>query len=457
MSSSVPPGNPPSHKPSTDAHAEPAPHSGNAQGAYAAPSRLESSGSPAQSGSRWWMWLLVLLVLGYAGWRMFGKSAADTQAQAPAGGRGGRQAFGDVPILEATVTEGNVGVYVSALGTVTPIYTVTVTSRVQGQIMQVFYREGQMVRKGDPLLEIDDRPYQAVLTQAEGQLARDQALLTEARIDLDRYKAAFARNAIAKQQLDDQEQVVKQTEGVVKNDQGLVASARYNVEYCHITSPIDGRVGLRLVDPGNIVQANSTTSLVVVTQLQPITVIFNVAEDHLGDIQAQVLHGKTLTVDAFDRTAQRRIAGGVLLTVDNQIDATTGTVKLRAQFSNSDLALFPNQFVNARLLVNTLENVTLVPTPAIQRNAQGPFVYVISNQTAQLRPIKQGATDGNNSAVEGLQAGEIVAVDGFDKLQDGVKVRVRTPGGSNNGTSANGATPAPSDKSGNSGKEPTKK
>src|SRR5271168_637171 len=407
--------------------------------------RIERVGSQKPRGSRWWVWVLVLVVLGYAGWVMFGHSAADTKAQsAAAGGGRGHGAPFEVTIQQASAAEGSIGVYVSALGTVTPVYTVTVTSRVQGEIMLIHYREGQMVRKGDPLLDIDPRPYQAALTQAEGLLAHDQALLTEARIDLDRYKAAFSRNAIAKQQMDDQEQVVKQTEGTVKNDEGTVENARINLIYCHITSPIDGRVGLRLVDPGNIVQANSSTALVVVTQIQPVTVIFNVAEDYLGQIQAQMLHGKPLSVDVFDRSVEKKLASGVLLTIDNQIDSTTGTVKLRAQFSNSDFALFPNQFVNAKLLVTTLQNVILVPSAAIQRNAQGAFVYVIKpDQTASIRQVKEGATDGNNSSVDGLKAGEIVATDGFDKLQDNVKVRVRSQGGSSGTPASSGNSKDP--------------
>ncbi len=393
------------------------------------------------SASRWILVLVALLVLGYVGWRMFGHSATDTQAQTPAAGKG-RTIVGDVPILSATAQQGDIGVYVAALGTVTPVYTVTVTSRVQGEIMQIHYREGQMVRKGDPLIEIDTRPYQAALTQVEGQLAHDQALLTESRIDLDRYQAAFSRNAIAKQQVDDQEQLVKQYEGTVKNDQGMVENARINLIYCHITSPIDGRVGLRLVDPGNIVQANSSTSLVVVTQLQPITVIFTVAEDYLGAIQAQLVHGKTLTVDVFDRSVEKKLAIGTLLTMDNQIDTSTGTVKLRAIFSNSDLALFPNQFVNARLLVNMLHDVILVPSPAVQRNAQGAYVYVIGpDLKASIRTIKEGTTDGAMTSVDGVKAGEIVATDGFDKLQDGVKVRVRGPSKAAAGAAASSATP----------------
>lgn len=291
--------------------------------------------------------------------------------------------------------------------------------------MSVNYREGQMVLKGDLLLEIDPRPFQAQLTQAEGQLAHDQAVLKEAQIDLDRYKAAYSRNAIAKQQLDDQEQIVLQDKGTVKNDQGQVENARLNLAYCHITSPIDGRVGLRLVDPGNIVQANSTTPLVVITQLQPITVIFSVAEDYLPQIQKQLGQGRRLVVEAFDRAQQKKIATGSLLTLDNMIDTTTGTVKLKAIFPNEDNSLFPNQFVNARLLVETQQGATLVPTAAIQRNAQGAFVYLVkSDQTAAMRTISVGTTDGNVAAVEGVEPGEVVAVNGFDKLQDGIKVTI---------------------------------
>jgi multidrug efflux system membrane fusion protein len=344
-----------------------------------------------------------------------------------------------VPVTTAPAKKGDIGIYVEALGTVTPVYTVTVTSRVQGQIMNVYYKEGQMVKKDDPLLDIDPRPYQAALTQAEGQLAHDQALLAEAGIDLDRYKSAFSRNAIAQQQVYDQEQAVQQYQGTVKNDEGMVENAKVNLVYTHITSPIDGRVGLRLVDPGNIVQANSATPLVVVTQLQPITVIFSIAEDYLPQIQRQLRQGHTMAVAALDRTQEKEIATGSLLTVDNQIDTTTGTVKLKAIFSNRDSELFPNQFVNTRLLVETQHDATLVPSAAIQRNAQGSFVYVVkSDNTAQLRTIKPGVADGNTQAVQGVQPNEIVAVTGFDRLQDGAKVAVRTGRRGGNGGNGNG-------------------
>src|SRR5215469_2171825 len=331
-----------------------------------------------------------------------------------------------VVVSVAQAKKGDLGDYIDALGTVTPVYTVTVTSRVQGEITQVYYHEGQMVRKGDPLLEIDPRPYQAQLTQAEGQLAHDQAVLNEAKIDLDRYQQAFSRNAIAKQQLDDQQQVVLQDEGTVKNDEGTLANAKVNLVYTYIRSPIDGRVGLRLVDPGNIVQANSTTPLVVVTQLEPITVIFSVAEDHLRKIQQQLRKGAKLSVDAFDRDQAVKLATGYLLTLDNVIDTTTGTVKLKAIFPNADNTLFPSQFVNARLLVDTLKAITLIPTPAIQRNAQGAFVYVIGpDSTAAMHPVTLGATDGTLTQVDGISPGAVVAVNGFDKLQDGSKVSIR--------------------------------
>jgi multidrug efflux system membrane fusion protein len=348
-----------------------------------------------------------------------------------------------VPIVTATAKKGDIGVYVEALGAVTPVYTVNVTSRVQGQVMNVYYKEGQLVRKGQPLLEIDPRPFQAALTQVEGQLEHDQALLAEARIDLDRYQQAFNRNAIAKQQLDDQTQLVKQDEGTVKNDQGLVANAQVNLVYTHITSPIDGRVGLRLVDPGNMVQANGTSPLVVVTQLTPITVIFSVAEDFLSEIQQQTRNGNKLTVDAYDRMQQTKIAQGQLLTIDNQIDPTTGTVKLRAEFANKDGALFPSQFVNVRLLVKTLHDVTLIPTPGIQRNAQGAFVYVIQDQKAAIKTVKVGTTDGNITAVEGINPGDVVAVNGFDKLQDGIPVRIQQPAASGNAGSSGGSGATP--------------
>lgn len=370
------------------------------------------------------MWALAIVVI-LAGLVYYRQRQANDQAKVKAAPptRG-------VPVQATAATKGNIGVYVEALGTVTPIYTVTVTSRVQGEIVKIYYTEGQMVRKGDPLIDIDPRPYQAALTQAQGQLAHDQAVLSEAKIDYDRYKAALARNAIAQQQVADQEQTVLQDEGTVQNDQGNLSNAQVNLVYTHITSPIDGRVGLRLVDLGNIIQANSTTPLVVITQLQPITVIFSVAEDYLPEIQKAMHGGKRMEVDAFDRQQQTKLSTGYLLTLDNEVDTTTGTVKLKAQFDNRDGALFPSQFVNARLLVRTIDGATLVPTQAVQQSAQGPFVYIIkSDGTAAMTNVKQGTSDGANTAVEGIDPGVMVATSGFDKVQDGAKVTIRGPRG----------------------------
>ncbi|MFY9841696.1 MAG: efflux RND transporter periplasmic adaptor subunit [Terriglobales bacterium] len=398
--------------------------------APANPTNPENAISHVRHKSRWWVWMIVAVVI-LLGIAIYERRGSDPQAKA-----GADAASRPVLVSTAVARQGDIGIYQNALGTVTPVYTVTVTSRVQGEITKVYYREGQMVQKGDALVEIDPRPYQAALTQVEGQLAHDQAVLSEAKIDLDRYQQAFARNAIAKQQMDDQAQVVLQDEGTVKNDEGQLANATVNLVYTHITAPISGRVGLRLVDPGNMVQANSSTALVVITQLQPITVIFSIAEDSLSAIQQQLSKGKKLSVDAFDRTQSTKLASGTLLTLDNVIDTTTGTLKLKAIFDNKDNALFPSQFVNVRLLVDTQKNVTLIPTPAIQRNSQGAYVYVIkSDSTASMRTITPGVTDGSVTAVQGLQPQEVVAVNGFDKIIDNGKVTVRQPSG---GTSAQG-------------------
>lgn len=373
-----------------------------------------------------WVWLIVLAVLGGASYLMYHQYKASEAAHHATGMRG----FGTVPVSTGVVKKGDIGVYVEGLGTVTPTNTDSITSRVQGQIVAIHYREGQMVHKGDPLVDIDPRPYEALLTQTQGQLAKDQATMGQARIDLDRYRAALARNAISQQQVYDQEQLVKQDEGTVKNDEGAVANAQVNLDYCHITSPIDGRVGLRLVDVGNLVQANGTTPLVVVTQLQPITVIFSVAEDYLPEIQRQLRAGHRMTVEALDRTAEKLLETGYLLTIDNQVDPTTGTIKLRASFANPDSMLFPNQFVNARLLVDTQHGVNLVPTAAIQRNALGAFLYVITpEQKAAMTQITLGTSNADVTAETGVPAGDTIAVSGFDKLQDGVKVAVRNQNG----------------------------
>ena len=402
----------------------------------APPPQPQRTGAPQAHRSYLWVWIVVILVLAIGGLTYYRKQQAAAQAAKAKAAAANRS----VPITTATVRQGPIGVYINALGTVTPVYTATITSRVDGQIVSVNYREGQMVRKGDVLIQVDPRPYQAALTQAQGTLAHDEALLSESRIDLDRYQLAFNRNAIAKQQLDDQTQTVKQFEGSVKNDQGTVASATTNVDYATIKAPIDGRVGLRLLDPGNIVTAGSTTPLVVIAQLQPITVIFSVAEDYLPQIQKQMRVGKKMSVEAFDRAQQTKLSTGSLLTLDNQVDTSTGTVKLKAIFPNQDLTLFPNQFVNTRLLVDTEQNASLAPTAAIQRDAQGTFVYLIKpDQTAAMQNVTVGTTDGSVAAVQGLQPGQVIAITGFDKLQDGAKVSISNPSG---GTNANsGAAP----------------
>ena len=370
-----------------------------------------------------WILLVLLLLFGVVAFFFFQRQGMGNRATAKP-----PPAPVPVAITTAVAVKGNIGVFINALGTVTALSTVTVNSRVDGQLMSVNYREGQMVRKDDVLVEIDPRPFQALLTQAEGQLERDKALLENAYIDLKRFQLAYAKHAIPKQQLDTQVATVHQLEGTVKDDQGVLDNARVQLAYCHITSPIPGRVGLRLVDPGNIVLAANTTGMLVVNQVQPISVIFSVAEDYLPQIVTQLRHGNRLAVDAFDRAQQKKISSGSLLTPDNQIDITTGTIRLKAIFPNKDLTLFPNQFVNARLLVNTQRDMTLVPNAAIQRNGQGAFVYVVQpDQTVAMRTVSAGTTDGNVTAVEGLNAGDTIAVDGFDKLQNGVKVLVRKP------------------------------
>jgi multidrug efflux system membrane fusion protein len=333
----------------------------------------------------------------------------------------------------STAYQGDMGVYIDALGTVTPISTVNIYSQVSGQVLAVHYREGQIVHKGDPLLDIDPRPYQAQLQQAEGLLDHDRGVLKQAEIDLARYREAFTSHAVAKQILDDQEQAVVQDQGAVKFDLGQVQYAEAQLSYCHIAAPTSGRVGLRLVDSGNTVFAGSASTLLVITQLQPITVVFNVAEDHLGEVQTQLRQHKPLAVEAFDRSAVTKLAVGSLLGLDNQIDTSTGTVRFRGEFDNRDLTLFPNQFVNARL-VKTLKGSVLIPSGAIQRNGTRAFVFTVDKNTVSVRNITERSTDGVTTAVEGLQVGEMVALSSFDKLQEGTPVRVEP---SPQGTSVN--------------------
>jgi membrane fusion protein, multidrug efflux system len=392
---------------------------------------------------RHWIWMVIALaiVLAVGGIFLLRHREQSQSETSPTSRRGG-SASATIMVSPATAQKGDIGIYVNALGVVTPLNTVSVNSRVQGQLVKVNYQEGQMVHAGDSLVEIDPGPNQAALLQAEGQLARDQALLENARLDLERYQEAFASNAIPKQQLDTQAAAVHQDEGTVKLDQGQLDNAKVQLAYCHITAPISGRIGLRLVDEGNIVQASATNPLLVITELQPIAVIFNVAEDDLPQIQKQLRQNKKLSVDAFDRAQTKKIATGTLETLDNQIDPTTGTVKFKAIFTNDDESLFPNQFVNARLLVDTLHDVTLVPNTVIQHNADSAFVYLLkpdetgTNQTVAMQTITVGTTDGNVSSVEGIDPGAVVAADNFNKLTDGAKVTVRAPTNSTNETNS---------------------
>ena len=373
---------------------------------------------PPRKKHRWvWVVLLALFALAFVlVWRH--KPAVSAQE----GSRGNR-GQGPVTINVATAGSGQMSIKLDAIGTVTPTYTATINSQVSGQVLSVHYREGQAVQKGTPLLDIDARPYQAALDTARGTLARDRGVLAQATMDLARYQAAWARNAIAKQQLDDQAQLVEQDKGLVQADQGTVETDQVQLSFCHIVSPIAGRVGLRLVDPGNIVTANSTTALVVITQVQPITVVFTVPEDSLPQVQSAMRRG-TLTTAAFDRTNLHQLALGKLLSTDNQIDTTTGTVKLRSVFPNRDMALFPNQFVNTQLLTSVLQNQIMVPTATIQRNGTQAFVYKIVNGQANMVNVKVGNTDGMMTAVAGINPGDQVANSSFEKLQNHSKVRV---------------------------------
>jgi membrane fusion protein, multidrug efflux system len=338
---------------------------------------------------------------------------------------------GGVPVTTATAKRGNIGVYLEAIGTVTPLCTASITAQVNGLIVGVHYAEGQIVHRGDPLIDIDPRPFEAQVLQAQGTLDRDMNVLAQARMDLARYRDAWSRNAIPRQQLEDQEKIVLQNEGQVRSDQGNLQFLKVQLGWAHIVAPFTGRVGLRLVDPGNVVvltpgnqsgTVNATTSLVVITQIEPITVVFTLAEDSLSEVRAQVRQGAVLRVDAFDRSMLTKIASGILTAIDNQIDTTTGTVKLRATFQNSDDALFPNQFVNARLLVKTLRGVILLPSQAVQHNGQIAFVYVIRDGVAHIQNVKTGITDAGMTVIEGIRPGDVVATDNFEKLQDGAPV-----------------------------------
>ena len=391
--------------------------------------------TPPRRRKGWLAVLLVLVAIAGVGWWIYHRPQAQTARPSR---------FGQTPpVATATVQSGDINVTVNALGTVTSLATVTVRSQISGYITRIAFTEGQLVNKGDLLVEIDSRTYQLALAQAEGNLKRDQALLQAAQLDLERYQNLVKTNAIPRQQLDTQAALVTQDQGLVIADQAQIDMAKLNIAYCHIVAPVSGRVGLRQVDQGNYVTANDANGLVVITQLSPISVLFTIAEDNLPAVLKRVQGGAALPVTAFDRSATHKLATGQLSTLDNQIDPTTGTVKLRAQFDNADSALFPNQFVNIQLLVDTLRNTDVVPTSAIQRGAPGTFVYLVNDDsTVAVRKVELGPADGERIAIKsGLKAGDRVVTDGADKLRDGIKVTLHEPG-------AAAPTPAPNPNAG---------
>lgn len=371
---------------------------------------------------RWWVGVFAVLLAGfgvYAGWILLGNGTR-AAGQAPPSPPG-------VPVVAVAAKQGDVNIYITGLGTVTALYTVTVHTRIDGEIMKVLFKEGDIVKNRALLVQIDPRPYEAAVLQAEGQLERDKALLGQAKMDLKRYDILAKQDSIAQQIRDDQMYLVHQYTGTVKLDQGNLDAAKLNLFYTRITSPFTGRIGLRLVDPGNFVQTTNTTGIAVITQEQPITVIFPIPEDSLQPVLKKLRAGESLQVEAFDREQTRKIATGHLLTADNQIDTTTGTDRLKALFTNEDGALFPNQFVNARLLMDTLRGVTVVPTAAVQRSPKGTYVYMVKeDQTVTVRWVKLGPSEGDSISIEeGLSPGEIVVVEGAEKLREGSKVDVQ--------------------------------
>ena len=380
------------------------------------------------------LWLLGALLLGvaaagyYSYSYYFGARAEDPASKpAPAAkkGKGGLDPSRAVPVIAATAGSTDLNIFLNGLGTVTPLKTVTVRSRVEGELVRIAFTEGQTVKQGDLLAEIDSRPFQVQLQQAEGQLARDQALLENARIDVGRYRTLLKQDSIAEQQVATQESLVKQLEGTVRMDQSQIANAKLQLSYARITAPIGGRLGLRQVDPGNIVRSGDASGLVVITQLQPISVIFTIPQDQLPAVLKRMQGASKIMTEAWDREGRVKLATGALGTADNQIDTTTGTVKLKAEFANDDGRLFPNQFVNVRMQLETRSAVT-IPNAAIQRGAQGIFVYVVKDDlSVTMRAVKPGPSEAEATAIEsGLQAGERVVIDGVDRLREGSKVQL---------------------------------
>jgi len=388
---------------------------------------LDSAERPRKK-KHWLAWILALLICGVLLLPLFHHSKPPQFAAGPGGpgGPGGPiGGGGSAEVNIAKATPGTMDIYLDALGTVTPQNTINVYSMVSGRVLSVNYREGQMVEKGQLLAEIDPQPYQAQLKQAMGTLQRDQALLEQAHVDLKRYQDALKENALAQQTVFDEEQTVKQYEGTAEVDQGVVDYDKVQLSYCRITAPFSGRIGLRLIDSGNTVFSGSSSTIAVITQLNPITVVFSIPEDRVPQVQSRVAHGETLKVELYDRAQAKKLSTGTLLTLDNAVDTTTGTVKLRALFDNSTAALFPNQFVNARLRVDTLQNAILIPTVSIQYNGQQAFVYRVSgNNVASLQKITVVNSEQGQSAVQGLNPGDSVITSNFDRVEDGAPVAI---------------------------------
>jgi multidrug efflux system membrane fusion protein len=422
------------------------------------PHGAKASSNAAPSKTLWWPWLVVIAVLVAGVWYYrSAQSAKSSDAAtpgapaAPGKGKGGPGAGGlVVPVVVATAQRGDLPVYFNGLGTVTAFNTVTVRSRVDGQLVSIAFKEGQFVHEGELLAQIDPRPFQVQLEQAQGQLAKDQAQRKDAEVNFERYKLLFNEGVIPQQQLDTQGALVGQFDGAIESDQSQINNAKLQLTYSRITAPISGRIGLRLVDVGNIVHATDSTGLLVITQLQPISVIFSLPQDQLPQVNAKLHAGIQLTVDAYDRDDTAKLASGKLQTIDNQIDLTTGTYKLKSMFANADNSLFPNQFVNVHLLVDTLRNLTIIPTAAIQRGPQGTYVYAAAKDpasketSAKIYPVTIAQTTGNSVGLSaGLNPGDLVVIDGQDKLQDGTKINPSQSGGSNGpGRGSSGPAPA---------------
>jgi membrane fusion protein, multidrug efflux system len=427
-----------------------------------------AASSPAKS--RWWIWLLVLGVLAIGIWYYRGahskaeaeNSTANPNAAAGGGGKGKTGAGGGspaVPVVVAAAQHGDLPVYFTGLGTVTAFNTVTVHTRVDGQLISVAFKEGQFVHQGEVLAQIDPRPFQVILEQAEGQLAKDQAQRKDAETNLERYKLLYGEGVIPKQQMDTQQSQVGQFDGAIKTDEATIDSAKLQLSFTHVTAPLSGRIGLRLVDAGNMVHATDPGGLLVITQLQPISVIFSLPQDQLPQVVAKLRAGGQLPVDAFDRDDTAKITSGTLSSIDNQIDTTTGTYKLKATFSNDNNVLFPNQFVNVHLLVDTKRNLTIVPTAAIQRGPQGTYVYVVQNSNiVKIQNVTIAQTTNDSVGLSaGVNAGDNVVIDGQDKLQDGSKVNPSS-GGPRRATGTNATTtnsPTPSG-AGNPNSQPSR-